>query len=449
MAAEDKRLFAFIFVGAVLRFAFEGFLYYPYLDDYVQYLYYPSREALGEVLFGGAKTVYTRPLAAIADIFVWGAAGQNLALAMIILAAIYGASGIFFYCAFLESKISVSPFFLIFYVFCPINIEGTYWVSASSRIAVSLFFAALSAFALARHNESGKRGAFLLFAAAHFVSYWFYEQTAAVGALLCLLLSIRKKNFLAAAFVLVSAAAFVIWYAALGGKGSNAQRLEAVSFGGLAKNFFAVLREVFYILTKVFGEIMQGGAKNGIREIIKAPIKLILLGSLSALSAFCARVREKSEKEELYFGLLLFFAAFSPFYVMKDAWFNLRNITPALLGLSLVLDFFAARLNFAAFRGVFAASLALFLIVTAAEISDYNRTAAHDFIIVKNLAKEHIKTGQASLYQEASLPEYLIESGIYHDHIVSAAALDWGFSGAVRGLTKNPQITVQPRKEAQ
>ena len=63
--------YSLIILLAVYKFSFAGFLYTPYLDDYVQYLYYPNfSEPFKNILFGGAGTAFTRPLAALADIYL-------------------------------------------------------------------------------------------------------------------------------------------------------------------------------------------------------------------------------------------------------------------------------------------------------------------------------------------------------------------------------------------
>lgn len=438
---NNRRMFGVFLLGMVLRFGYEGFCYYPYLDDYVQYFYYPSLPS-GRVLTGSGGTIFTRPLSSLADIFVWGNFADFLWAAMLILAVLYGISGILFYCAMRVSGIKLSPFFLIIYGFLPVNTEGTYWISASSRIAVSLFLIALSAAFLAEHIQRGRKRDFALFAVFHFLSYWFYEQTAAVSFCLCFWLCIRDKKYRAAAVPLLCGAAFALWYMTLGKLGNNAARLETVGIFELPRNIIKALAQVFYILTGVSGKILFIGAARGLEKIIAAPEWIFIILLLGGLWGFCAKSGGRPKAEQALLGLFLFFAAFSPFYVSRNMWFNLRNIVPALLGLSMVLDFFAAKIPKPAARIIGGALVCLCLVATVSEVADYNAAARHDYAVSSELAKEHKKTGSLRLTLSRKLPYYLPQNAIYHDHIVTGAALDWGYTGMVRGLTKTPGIEV-------
>ena len=446
---DNCRLFALFCVASVIRFGYEGFLYYPYLDDYVQYMYYPSLPIWSKVLWGGAKTAYTRPLAAIFDVFVWGSFGENLFLAMIVLALLYGISGVLFYCALNRSGIRTSPFFLVFYGLCPLNTEGTYWVSASSRVVFSLFLVSLGAVFLAEYIKNKRMRNIVCFAGFHFLSYWFYEQTAALSFVLCSWLALRKKKVAPLLIALFSAFAFVLWYVLLGGRGNNGARLETVELWGIFQNISLAVSEVYYIFTSVFGNMLKNGIFRGFENILASPIWLFIILAFAVLWYRETKKPPFMEKEGLLLGGILFFTAFAPFYVTKNMWFNLRNTVPALLGLALVLDFLVSRLPQRAVKIITGALAAVFLLVQISEIADYTKIAKMDYETGLFLKEEYKKTGNPHLMLKGDLPEYHTQNAIYHDHIVSAAALDWGMTGVLRGLTQNPEITVQRQTKAQ
>ncbi len=440
---DNSRLFLVFLIGSLMRFGCEGFIYYPYLDDYVQYMYYPSLPLWDKVFWGGAKTIYTRPLASIFDVFIWGKLGDNLFLAMVILALLFGLSGILFYCALNQRGIKVSPFFLVIYGFCPLNTEGTYWVSASSRIAMSLFLTALGAVYLAQYLKGGGRKNFVLFAVFHFLSYWFYEQTSAVSFLLCLWLALREGKINCALVTAVCAVAFALWYGTLGKMGSNSLRLETIETGALWKNLCLAVKEIFYVLTKIFGGIMAKGFLRGSLGLLSAPLWIVATGILTWLFVKEIKAPSCGTKEGLILGTVLFFGAFAPFYITKNIWFNLRNFVPASLGAGLILDFLLSKMSPRLFKGALGTVLVLFLIVQTTEIADYNKVAKNDYETALSLKAAYEKSGNPRLVLKGDLPEYLSQNAIYHDHIVSASALDWGYTGLVRGLTKNPEIKAE------
>ena len=72
-AKDEKYLYVLIVILSVYRFSYYGFIYTPYLDDYVQYSYYPSLpEHWQRVYVGGTGVLFSRPLAGILDLVLCG-----------------------------------------------------------------------------------------------------------------------------------------------------------------------------------------------------------------------------------------------------------------------------------------------------------------------------------------------------------------------------------------
>ncbi len=224
--------------------------------------------------------------------------------------------------------------------------------------------------------------------------------------------------------------------------GNNRARLETIHLADLLNNTGRVVSEVYYIFTSVFGKILKNGIVRGFENILALPIWLFIIEIFGVLWYRETKKTSFMKKEGLLLGVTLFFTAFAPFYITKNMWFNLRNTVPALLGIALILDFFVVRLPQRAIKFITATITAVFMVVQISEIADYTKTAKMDYEIGLYLKQEYEKTGNPTLVLKGDLPEYLTQNAIYHDHIVSATALDWGMTGALRGLTKNPKITV-------
>ena len=61
-------LFAVMVALTLFRFSYLGLKYTPYLDDYIQYSYYPQLQNKWQrVYWGGAGVLFTRPLAGLFD----------------------------------------------------------------------------------------------------------------------------------------------------------------------------------------------------------------------------------------------------------------------------------------------------------------------------------------------------------------------------------------------
>ena len=489
LSKSEKRLyFAFLLI-CILRLGGEMFSYLPYLDDYTQYFHYPSLNIAKNVLLGGAKTIYTRPLASLFDIYFWSLFKECLFLARLILCLMYGISGVLFHLSLNRLGVKVSPLFLVLYGFLPLGSEALFWISASSRIAFSLFLISLWLFFLLRK----KRFLFVIF---HFLSYWFYEQTAALSFSLCLVSAILKKDRYAAIFALVSAAIFALFYLTFGKMGINAARLETVSPFMVPKAIYAAGCEIFYIFTSVHKNLYTRGIPRGTKLLLSSPEWLFIFALLSAMWFFLSKSYETSCADspnakktslknfkkinfpkprcilffssdlfkKLALGTVLFFSAFAPFYIQKTLWLNLRNTAPAFLGFSLFFDALSnislkqtanqnlkktpktilkASKKLIIKSAVGSAVLFIFLVVGVSEASDYRKTADFDRNVVLALCREYKKTGSTDLYLKVSLPKYLNQNSIYHDHITTLYQLDWGYSSAVRAITKTPKITVR------
>ena len=137
-------LFALVFI----RFTYYGLKYYPQLDDYLHYSIYTPQTITADFLT-------TRPLASIFDIYVWGSFWGNMIVAVLILSILYTLA-IYLLMRVFRQYFSCGWMFLLIAALLPLGFEGLYWISASSRIIVGLFFASLAALMLQCFYERRK-----------------------------------------------------------------------------------------------------------------------------------------------------------------------------------------------------------------------------------------------------------------------------------------------------
>lgn len=429
--------YSLIILLAVYKFSFAGFLYTPYLDDYVQYLYYPNfSEPFKNILFGGAGTAFTRPLAALADIYLWGKLFHFTGIVILLLSLIYAASGIFFYKTLKNLSISAGPVFLIIYTLLPSFSEGTYWISAATRIVPGLFFTSVSLMFMAR----GKKILFFIFS---LLSHGFYEQISIIsflGAALIFLSAPKKyfKEFILAAISLILIASY---YLLFGKMGDNSLRL------GIDHEFYLNIGKNLSALSKLFFTkqlpLYTKGFIRGL-DYIKSAGSWLWLFTLFIITYFLFSVypKEKSycfSKQKFIAGIILFIAPALPFFVLKDPWLNFRNVVPSALGFAIIADEI-----FKVFKNkvkYIAAFLCIFLcICNVSEVMDYNKTAQNDLKIIKEIQDSY--SGENTIYYEITTPYYLTQNSPYHDHIMSIVGSDWGLTGSVRAYLKNRNITV-------
>ncbi len=434
-------LFAVAVALAVFRFSYFGLEYTPYLDDYVQYHYYPQLEnSWQRVYLGGAGVLFTRPLAGILDRILWSRLWGRLGLAVGIISIFHGISGVLFYKAFNICKLNLSPLFLVIYILTPLNIEGTYWLSASSRIAVSMFFVALGAFFGAKKNTAG----FFIFS---FLSVWFYEQTAILGTAILSLVCILQKEKRKIIFPLISLLALAVFYLKLGQYGDNAQRLGMAVLPEVWDNITSNLKDFFKVATEVQFKILTKGFARGFARIA-LDFSLEWLAFISMLSMLFYNFSGHMDygravkKEDIAAGVFLMLVPLIPFWVTEGNLFNLRNIMPCTPGMAVMVDRLAAKFSKKYICVIGAILVFWFSVIGVSEVQDYNYTARRDEALAAEISKKvSADTGRVRI--ELKTLDYYPQNAPYRDHIMSMTGSDWGTTGIVRALSKNENIVVE------
>ena len=132
-------LAAVLFALVMARFCAFGMEYYHQLDDYIQYHNYPSSGDF-MALQRATGLLASRPLAGIADFFVWGPMFDHMIWGVALISVMYVAAVLVIW-NILGRYFRVSPVLPVIMALLPLGIEGTYWMSASTRVVVGILFA--------------------------------------------------------------------------------------------------------------------------------------------------------------------------------------------------------------------------------------------------------------------------------------------------------------------
>ena len=268
---RDWFFFVFCFLLGLFRFSAFGFSYYPLLDDFLQYGVYPRlADVWNTVLAGGAGTVYVRPFAALGDVYIWGRFWGSLGTALVILCALYAASALLFCSAARKAGLPLSPWFLLFYLFLPLNLEGTYWISASSRVVTALFFSACGLWTLLMFLRSRGKRWFALYLISSLLACGYYEQVLAVYVTANILVLIKEKRY----FLMAVPVSFLlltgILYVTLGKIGANSGRMETVALAEVLPHARIVLTEWKELLLIQAPRVLINGFPRGLSAAARA-----------------------------------------------------------------------------------------------------------------------------------------------------------------------------------
>ncbi len=451
-------LFGLIFV----RYCYYGFEYYYQLDDYIQYHNYAAFGGSFKQLVTGLGLLANRPLAGLFDIYVWSRLYGQMIAAAADISIMYAVAALLLYKVF-SKRFGTGYLFLVVFALMPLGFEGTYWVSASSRIVVGMFFASLSFYFFDKWCDKGTKRYLVLFAVMQFIAFCFYEQILLFSGaltLIAMLGRVRGQDRVRArwGFLMFGNAALYFGFTALMPKGVYSSRTEL--FLPWQKDYVKdVLTPLLNQLKMVFidgsGATFGKGLVRGFKFIVTEPNALwalVVMALCFVVFIFVRNSRRDSIRffAELFSGLFLAIAPLLLFFVLKDPWFGMRNSVVSFCGLGLVLDalfdLIFGRVKSGRFaEAVFVAVLALVCCVASvSELHDYRETT---------LADTQIATAAGEAFRDMSFkstdkvwllnvdPTYVADGNLYyHEHDYGVTSSSWALTGAISAVCNRGDI---------
>ena len=453
-------LFGLIFV----RYCFYGFEYFYQLDDYIQYHNYKASGQDFVTLVKGLGLLSSRPLAGLCDIFVWSNLYGHMLVAVGIISAMFAASAIFLHKVF-SKHFGTGCLFFIVYALLPLGFEGTYWVSASSRIVVGLFFASLSFYCFDAWCEKGKKQSLVLFALFQFAAFCLYEQILLFSGALTLIIMLRNLKGLGRrrsrwGLLMFANAALYLGITKLMPTGVYGQRVAL--FLPWQENY---TKEVLTpLLTQLKQAFLGGtaatwskGLARGFKLFAQEPnalYALIVIALCAALYMYIKKTRRESIRffAELGSGIFLALVPLALFFVLKAPWFGLRNVAVSFCGLALVADslfdlIFGRLKSGKNAEAVIVSVLALLCCVASiSELHDYRETTIADTTIAKAAAEAVEGTsfkGDESIWLLNVDPTYVSDGNLYyHEHDYGVTASAWALTGAISAISGRTDLPI-------
>lgn len=443
---------AVLFILALLlRASFGGIGYEPILDDTVQYILYPTSVDYG-ALIAREGMFSSRPLAALMDLFVVGQMG-NLFFAVILMAVMHGISCVLFQ-RILSRFFSVGPVFAVIYTLLPLGCEGTYWLSAATRVVSGLFFTACAAAVLCRFIEAGKWWRVPLYFLLELLSFGFYEQILVLSFALSGLIFLhhfREKRAALAWMAFLCAGIYFGFTAYFRADSPLADRMELlypntpyyfnVFLPDLARQIgmsflSAGMRTTFVGFWRGLVSCFTGSWLYGIAAAGLA----VWYGILNWPRKRGAVVSVEGWARALLWGVLLFIAPITPFFVIARPYFSLRSTVPSFVGAAILIDllFRALIRRRRAMAAVSGALVFVCLLGCASEIGDYKATAKADRVLAEAvMERESELYGRVGILNVKEFP-VTGQNYPYHEHVASVAAADWTLSAKLAAMKGTP-----------
>ena len=481
-ACKIPHLYEFLLTFAVFfgRFLYYGWNYFYQLDDYIQYHNYTEYFHLRVSDLWNYVADYlglftARPLAAFGDIYIISRFFTSLIVVVLFLSVMYAATAVILRQIF-NKLFGTGYFFTVVFCLFPLAFEGLYWVSASSRIIPSLFFAALAARCMMSALECGKIRYVFLFTVTQIISFGYYEQITVLSIALAVMITVIKRGKYSVAALMI--AANVLLYALysqlsqmLWGGGIYASRSE-IALPFITGDYFTT------VFPSATGQLLQASGAfmpvanvrallRGFKYIIedRAFIYLIALIAVTSLCAFLLWKRgdeQRTEKKKviggILWGIFLALAPLAPFYILKSSWIGIRALVPCLCGVALILDTLLRLI--AKSKRVFIVpiiTLVIFVscIASVSELHDYRVTTEFDRTTAESVIAA-VKSHSAASRMDEETRIAVINVGAsslptqnykHHEHVASATGAEWSFTGLLRCLSGNgnfPNVTAMP-----
>lgn len=445
--AKARLLCDMSFLAALLAKVFAtGVTYYPVLDDYIQYGGYPLYDSLSHVYLN-IGTIATRPAASLLDPAWWGQMYPHLWVTLLCISALF-FMGTKLLCTSLERiDIHVTPFLYAILLLCPLGFEGTYWISASSRICVGIFFAALSLWLLIKFIDTKVRTYFPFYALCTLLSYGFYESVMVLSALLQLIFILRlvrenKKRALYLITPVVLGVLMLVYYKLAQNIGAMGSRASGFDFANLFSNAAELISQFFEIMVAGGGLTVVMGTAWGIKLLISSVWGIGIFALIILIAIACGYFGAKQSffadwRICLPAGLALTILPLIPNALSSPVWLTYRSVVVCFIGLAIISACIIKKLlNKSVVRGI-----AIFLMVlvfsfaNVNELDTYRRVWETDDALVTEICQQ-IDTDKEAivvLTEEVIVPQV----SYYKDHVKSVFDSDWALTGAVRAKLRN------------
>lgn len=466
-------LLLLLFLLLMVRNCACGFEYFPQLDDYIQYHNYPSAESF-RALQQATGLLASRPLAGLADYFLWGPMFDHMILGVALISLLYAGTALLFW-SVLRRYFRLSPLFPVIVALLPLGMEGVYWMSASTRVVVGMFFAVLAAWTFLRWLDGDGLGWLLLYLPLQLLPFGFYEQAGILSVTLTVGTAILerllgRKEFRSCAVSLWGAPALGLYFLfthLMASGGVYSSRAEIIL------PFSRYYWTVFF--PDIMGQIRDVFLKGGFLTLVKGFVRGIgmipsglfvcVLGVLVLCVGFGLAARRLVDEEPgadrtglaVLSGLLLAAGPVSLFLILGNPWFSLRGAVTSFPGIALVVDALLVwlwdrlPLQRGGLAALAAAAAFVFCVAGASEVADYRYTTYYDWkaahLVIDTLEAHGLDqtSGRVGILNlEAS---YLSNQNFFwHEHIHGCTESEWAFAGLLSALGGEdlPPVTPLP-----
>lgn len=391
--------------------------YKPFLDDHIQYNVYSLHPEPLKTVFIEAGTFTTRPAANFLDIALYSYFGDILYIPYVVFVLLYLAFVLILRRVLSDIDIKTGSIFMVIALLCPVNIEGTVWVSAATRIVAGMFFSVASGWMLIGSITALKKICFWI---TNLISCMFYEQTIVFMYLLIVLISYRKKLVFPAVVAALNVLLTACFYFAFRNYGVFSHRLSSLSFPDIGY-FFNGLLSCCRSLVFVF-------VQNKILYALPVGVVVAVYASKNISASGYNR-------DKMLLGILIASLCFVPVMITGEYNIPFRYLAVPLIGIALVTDCVkSVRLS----KALCIILISVFVSASFAEFNNLDKSTQTDKLLINEIGEIASLNRGKTIAIHGAKSYYTDTPSNHAEHIMAVTSSDWAITGAMRAWLENP-----------
>ena len=338
-------IYSLLLICMFFRFYSYGFQYFSNMDDNNQYGIYNLRnENIRENVIEHYKLHGVRPLAFYTDAYVFSWLWNRMYILLFIMIIMHFVTGIMF--KQITSKLNISFGFLglVIFTLSPFLVQATYWISASSRLVLSLFFSILSIRLFIYYIENRDKASrlqkallILFILALNILCTGYYEQTIVFNFVFFIYVIYKYKGKWFYSVPCISTFLIVCHYF-VSFANNTMQERGSIILDNVLEHSLDVVKAILNTFLTYHKHSIPEAISN---EITNFTIAIISIWLASMLGVFIFHTVKKQRNSSILksfaIGIILFIIPFAPFFVLEKAVVDIRNFYISYLGISTVI----------------------------------------------------------------------------------------------------------------
>ena len=413
----------------LLRNFYFGWAYFPYLDDYNQYGIFFNRaqnlDSIWENIVVYYDLIAHRPVVDLLDAYIFQRFWPNMQWLLLFFTMVHFAVVYLFYYILKNSGIGFGLIGIFILALFPGLFEAVYWISASSRIVLGMFFVLLSVFFALKKN-------IWAFAIINIISTGFYEQIIVFNlvftlAILLLNSTADRKYYIVPVLSTFLIGIHYIFFLNDGRRGNN-----LISFFGLFGHWIRLTGSIFNTLIMVNFRTIRFGLMTGF-SLINLSFFLVIAYVLFLYF---------HKKEHVYedfgwllkalFGVILIITPFAPFFIMDSTWLPPRTAFVSFFGIAIVAD---VLFNLAPILKKLVPLLIIpMFLVHVAELNNFQAISNDDQTVIQNFLALNIPNENYIIILNAPIISSSVTYPGNH-RLENITSSNWAFQGGVNAAT--------------